>query len=90
MLNVAAWLMAGAFAAWCGHSFLKFNLKLGVTPSVVIGACGGVLGGALLAPLLGQAPVHSGDFDPLAFVTAVATGLACAIVSDMLWKRFCT
>jgi uncharacterized membrane protein YeaQ/YmgE (transglycosylase-associated protein family) len=89
-VNVIIWLMGGAVAAWFGCSLLRFNLKVGLALSVLIGAAGGVLGGALLAPLLGPGTVHPDDFNPLAFVAAIATGLACVIVSDMIRKRFGT
>lgn len=89
-MNVAIWLMAGAAAAWFGYSRLKFNAKLGFSMSIVIGAAGGVLGGAWLAPVLRSVTIQPDHFDPLAFVAAAATGMACAIVSDMLRKRFGT
>ena len=89
-MNVAIWLMAGAVAAWCGYSLLKVNVRLGFTLSIIIGAGGGLLGGALLAPLLSSGTVPPDDLNPLALFAAVATGLACVIVSDMIQRRFGT
>jgi uncharacterized membrane protein YeaQ/YmgE (transglycosylase-associated protein family) len=89
-VNIAAWLLAGAVAAWFACSLLKFNVRLGLRLSLVIGASGGVLGGAFLGPLLGAAAVNPGDFNPPAFFAAIATGMASVIVSDMIENRFGT
>lgn len=87
-MNITTWILAGCAAGWLGFSYFRFNAKRGVLVSLVIGVAGGWIGGALLAPMLGGVPVHSGDFNPLSLFTALATALGCLAVSDMIYKRF--
>ena len=89
-MNVTIWLTAGAVAGWFSYSLLRISVGPGFALSVIIGAGGGLLGGALLAPLLGSGNVQPGDFNPLAIFSAAATGLACVIVSGMIQRRFGT
>ena len=89
-MNVTTWLVAGAVAGWFSYSLLRISVGLGFALSVIIGAGGGVPGGALLAPLLGSGTVQPGDFNPLAIFAAAATALACVIVSGMIQRRFGT
>ena len=87
-MNITTWLLAGAVVGWIGFSFLKFNAKWGLVVSITIGTFGGLLGGALVAPLLGTVAVNPGEFNPLSLFTAFASALGCLTVTDMIHKRF--
>jgi len=87
-VNVAMWVLGGSLAGWVGFSPLGFNPKRGLLVSIVIGAIGGLVGGALLTPLLSPIPVNSEDFNPLAFVAAIALAVASLTVADMIHRRF--
>ena len=87
-MNLTMWILGGIAVGWIAFAFFRFNTKRGVAISIVIGTAGGLLGGACLAPMLGGVPVGTGDFNPLALLTALATALACLTVADMVYRRF--
>ena len=89
-MNITTWILAGAAIGWIGFCYLRFNPKRGLVVSIIIGMAGGLIGGALLAPLLGvnALTVSSGDFNPLSLFSAFASALACLTVTDMIYKRF--
>jgi len=82
------WILAGSLAGWVGYALLGLNPKRGLLVSIVIGAIGGMVGGAFLTPLLSQIPVNPGDFSPLAFVAAIASAAASLTVADIVHGRF--
>ena len=89
MLNVALWGLAGGIAGWITYSFLEFNESRGLMISIIIGTCGGFLGGNVLAPMFGAgATVNPGDFNPFRLFIAFASAAACLTIGNMLHKRF--
>jgi len=73
---------------WLAFSYLRFNPRRGLPLSIIIGTAGGVMGGALVAPLLGAVPVDPGDLNPLSIFVALVSALGCLTVTDMIYRRF--
>ena len=87
-MNVILWMLAGGVVGWIACSALHVNAARGLVVSAIIGVAGGLLGGHVLAPIFGAAAGEAGDFSPFALVVAVATAVACASLSDMMYERF--
>ena len=87
-MNIWMWVLAGGVLGWIGFLYLRFNAKRGPVVSIIIGMAGGLLGGLLLAPLLGAAMVNSGDFNPFSLFMASASALGCLTITDMIHNRF--
>jgi uncharacterized membrane protein YeaQ/YmgE (transglycosylase-associated protein family) len=87
-MNVVLWILAGGLVGAAAFVVLNLNLRRGVFVSVAIGVIAAVLGGYMLAPLLGPAVAVTDAVSPFALVVAAATALGCLSVSDMTAKRF--
>lgn len=88
-MNIMIWLVAGGAIAWLSIAVLHINKNRGLIPTLVIGALGGVIGGQTFAPMLSSAITEAEiGFNPFALVVALATAIACLIVSNMLSKRY--
>lgn len=86
-MNITAWIVAGGIVGWIGFFYLRFNAKRSPAMSIMIGMAGGVLGGALLAPLFQTVAVHPDDLNLLSLFTASAVALAAITITDMVLRR---
>lgn len=87
-MNIAIGILVGGIVGWAGFSYLKFNASRGMMLSLVIGMTAGLLGGEVIAPMLGAAAVAAGDFNPLSAFVAFASSAACLIIGNMVYNRF--
>ena len=87
-MNTGIWLVAGCMVAWLAFSTLRINLARGLLLSLVIGAAGAYLGGAVVAPAIGNSQIGADEFNPFALLVAFAVAAAAVIVSDMVQKRY--
>ena len=87
-MNVALWILAGGVIGVAAFVALNLNLGRGLIFSIAMGIIAALLGGHMLAPLLGAAVAETGDFSPFALVVAAASALAFLSISDMSFKRF--
>lgn len=87
-MNGTIWMLAGAAIGWAAHARLQANLRLGPVISILIGIGGALLGGDVLAPMLGAAVESAPDFNPFALVVAVACAAGCLVISNLLSVRF--
>jgi uncharacterized membrane protein YeaQ/YmgE (transglycosylase-associated protein family) len=87
-MNIAIWLLAGAFLGWAAYSYLNLNLERGVKISVAIGAAGGLIGGKVLAPMFLAPVAVPADFStPALFIAAVAAA-AFLFAGNLVYSRW--
>jgi len=87
-MNIMIWIVAGAAAGWASFAYLKFSEGRGMVISLIVGAAGGMIGGKLLAPMLGATASAAGDFSAMALLVALATAAALLFVGDRIHERF--
>ena len=87
-MNFTLWVAAGGLIGAAAFAVLHLNVRRGLIFSVAIGIVAALLGGHMLAPLLGATVADTADFSPFAFVVAAGSALACLSISDMAAKRF--
>ncbi len=61
-MNFIIWLVVGGLIGWVASMIMKTDGQQGIILNVVVGIVGALLGGWLLAPMLGTGTVNSGDF----------------------------
>ncbi len=87
-MNFMLWLAAGGFAGWVGFRFIGANADRGLLTSMVIGIGGALLGGSVLAPMLGDTELLPDAFSPVALIMALACPAVCLTIGDMIFRRF--
>ncbi len=88
-MNIMIWLAAGAAVAWLSIAVLHINKNRGLIPTLIIGALGAIIGGQTFAPMLSSTVTETEiGFNPFALVVALATAIACLVISNMLSKRY--
>jgi uncharacterized membrane protein YeaQ/YmgE (transglycosylase-associated protein family) len=87
-MNIVLWVAAGAALGWISYSFLRCNQFRGMPVSIVIGAAGAFLGGALLAPAFSAVAAASTEFSAVALLFATAAASASLFVGDIVHERW--
>jgi uncharacterized membrane protein YeaQ/YmgE (transglycosylase-associated protein family) len=69
------WLVIGGVLGWLASIVMHTDAQQGVLLNVVVGIIGAMLGGILLAPMLGAGTINDGDYSiaslGISFVGAV-------------------
>ncbi len=61
-MNFIIWIVVGGIIGWLASMVMRTNAQQGVFLNIVVGIVGAMLGGWLIAPLLGQGTINSNDF----------------------------
>ena len=61
-MNFIIWLIVGGLIGWVASMIMKTDAQQGVILNVVVGIIGAMLGGWLLAPMLGTGTINTNDF----------------------------
>jgi uncharacterized membrane protein YeaQ/YmgE (transglycosylase-associated protein family) len=61
-MNLIIWLVVGGVIGWIASIIMKTNAQQGLILNIVVGIVGALLGGWLLAPMLGTGTINSNDF----------------------------
>jgi uncharacterized membrane protein YeaQ/YmgE (transglycosylase-associated protein family) len=61
-MNLIVWLIVGGLIGWVASLLMKTDAQQGVILNVVVGIVGAMIGGWLLAPMLGTGTINSNDF----------------------------
>jgi uncharacterized membrane protein YeaQ/YmgE (transglycosylase-associated protein family) len=62
-MGIILMLVVGGIIGWLASIVMRTNAQQGIILNVVVGIVGALVGGFLLTPLLGGAPITSGAFD---------------------------
>lgn len=87
-MNISLWIIGGGAIGWVGFAIFHINAQRGLMASVGTGAFGGLLGGMLVAPMLGAVVETGNALHPFSLVVALAVATASLIISNMISKRF--
>lgn len=61
-MNFLIWLVLGGVIGWVASLIMDTDAQQGMFLNVVVGIVGALLGGWLIAPLLGSETINEGDF----------------------------
>jgi uncharacterized membrane protein YeaQ/YmgE (transglycosylase-associated protein family) len=62
-MNIVIWLIVGGLIGWVASLLMRTDAQQGLILNVVVGVVGALLGGWLLAPLLGiSTTINQNDF----------------------------
>jgi uncharacterized membrane protein YeaQ/YmgE (transglycosylase-associated protein family) len=87
-MELVLWLVAGAVLGWMGIGLVGMNKDRGTIVSVVIGAIGGVIGGKLVAPMVGAVAAAPGEFSLPALIVVMASSAALLVLGNLVHNRY--
>ena len=62
MINFIVWLILGGVIGWLASRVMRTDAQQGIFLNIVVGIIGAMLGGFLIAPLLGTATINQNNF----------------------------
>ena len=71
MMGLIIWLIVGGIIGWLASMIMKTDAQQGVLLNVVVGIIGALIGGWLIAPLIGGSTSASSGFDIMGFIAAL-------------------
>jgi uncharacterized membrane protein YeaQ/YmgE (transglycosylase-associated protein family) len=81
-MNIVVWLVVGGILGWLASLVMKTDAQQGIILNVVVGIVGAVLGGLIIAPMLGTGTINTSDFSvPGLFVSFLGALILLAIVN---------
>ena len=87
-MELVLWLVAGAALGWMGIEFVGMNKDRGTIVSIVIGAIGAVIGGKLVAPMVGAIAAAPGEFSLPALIVVMASSAALVVFGNLVHNRY--
>ena len=87
-MELVLWVAAGAVLGWLAIAKLGLNEARGTIVSVVIGAIGGIIGGKLIAPMLGAVAAVPGELSMAGLLVVMASALALLALGNLVHNRF--
>lgn len=61
-MNFIIWIVVGGIIGWLASMVMRTNEQQGMILNVVVGIVGAMLGGWLIAPMIGQGTINQNDF----------------------------
>ena len=71
MMGLIIWLIVGGIIGWLASMIMRTDAQQGVLLNVVVGIIGALIGGWLIAPLIGGSTSAAGGFDIMGFIAAL-------------------
>jgi uncharacterized membrane protein YeaQ/YmgE (transglycosylase-associated protein family) len=70
-MNFIIWLVVGGVIGWIASMIMKTDAQQGIFLNVVVGIVGSMLGGWLIAPLLGTGTINQNDFSLMGLLASL-------------------
>lgn len=62
LINLIVWLLVGGILGWIASLIMGTDRQQGLVLNIIVGIIGALLGGWLIAPLVGTGTINQGDF----------------------------
>lgn len=70
-MGLIIWLIVGGIIGWLASMIMRTDAQQGILLNVVVGIIGALIGGWLIAPLIGGSTNAAGGFDIMGFIAAL-------------------
>ncbi|MEC5216638.1 putative membrane protein YeaQ/YmgE (transglycosylase-associated protein family) [Actimicrobium sp. GrIS 1.19] len=83
-MNFIIWIVIGGVLGWLASIVMKTDAQQGMILNVVVGVVGALVGGWLLAPMVGTGTINQGDFSIAALVVSFVGALVLLAIVNLL------
>ena len=83
-MNFIIWIVIGGILGWLASIVMKTDAQQGIFLNVVVGIVGALVGGWMLAPLLGTGTINQNDFSMISLLVSFIGALILLAVVNLL------
>jgi len=83
-MNLIIWLVVGGLIGWVASMIMRTDAQQGVILNIVVGIIGALLGGWLLAPMLGTGTINSNDFSVAGLLVSLLGAVILLAIVNLL------
>jgi uncharacterized membrane protein YeaQ/YmgE (transglycosylase-associated protein family) len=83
-MNFIIWLVVGGILGWLASIIMKTDAQQGIGLNIVVGIVGALIGGWLIAPLLGAGTINQGDFSIMGLVASLIGAIILLAVVNLI------
>jgi len=84
VINIILWLIVGGIIGWLASIIMKTDAQQGITLNVVVGIVGAMLGGWLLAPMLGTGTINQNNLSLTSLVVSLLGAVILLAIVNLL------
>ena len=83
-MNFIIWIVIGGILGWLASIVMKTDAQQGIFLNVIVGIVGALVGGWMLAPLLGTGTINQNDFSMISLLVSFIGALILLAVVNLL------
>ena len=87
MINWILIIVIGGIIGWLASIVMKRDAQQGILLNIVVGIVGAILGGWLLAPLLGSGDITDGNFSLPALLVSLLGAIILLAIVNLFTRR---
>jgi uncharacterized membrane protein YeaQ/YmgE (transglycosylase-associated protein family) len=84
MINWIIIIIVGGILGWLASIVMKTDAQQGILMNVVVGIVGAILGGLVLAPLIGGGSITQGDFSISSLLVSLLGAIILLAIVNMI------
>ena len=85
-MNFIIWLIVGGIMGWLASIVMRRDAQQGVILNIVVGIVGAMLGGWLIAPLIGAGTINQSDFSIAGLVVSFLGAVILLAIVNMFQR----
>ena len=82
-MNFIIWLVVGGIIGWLASLVMKTVAQQGIGLNIVVGIVGALLGGWIVAPLLGAGTINQNDFSAAGLIASFIGALILLAIVNL-------
>ena len=85
-MNLIFWIIVGGILGWVASMIMRTDAQQGIILNIVVGIVGALLGGWLLAPLLGTSTINQQDFSVSSLIVSLIGAIVLLAIINLVRK----
>ena len=85
-MNLIFWIIVGGLLGWIASMIMRTDAQQGIILNIVVGIVGALLGGWLLAPLLGTSTINQQDFSVSSLIVSLIGAIVLLAIINLVRK----
>lgn len=86
-MNFILWLVVGGLLGWVASKIMRTDAQQGIFLNVVVGIVGALIGGWLIAPLVGGGTINQSDFSLSSLLISLVGAIILLAVVNLFRRR---